>query len=89
MEHADIHMPWIGRRLEVVASSDPTYVGCTGLVLEETQRTLVVQGETKIVTLPKREIRFRVEDGESVIDGQHVQQRSEDRIHRRYEKESS
>ena len=88
MEHAEIHMPWLGRRLEVVTSSDPSFIGCSGVVLEETQRTLVVQSEHKVVTLPKCEIQFRFKDGESVINGRDVQQRSEDRIHRRYKQES-
>ena len=37
-----MHMPWIGRELEVIESFDPTYIGRKGLILEETQRTLII-----------------------------------------------
>ena len=44
-----MHMPWIGRELEVIGSFDPTYVGRKGLVVEETQRTLTINEEGRIL----------------------------------------
>ena len=51
-----MHMPWIGRELEVIGSFDPTYVGRKGLVVEETQRTLTINEEGRKICLPKQEI---------------------------------
>ena len=62
------HAPWLARDISVVESHDPTLVGVTGMVVEETRRTL----------------RVRTSSGEVVIDGSVVTQRPEDRINRRY-----
>ena len=79
-----MHMPWIGRELEVIGSFDPTYVGRKGLVIEETQRTLIIDEEGKQICLPKQEINFKIGQENVVIKGSYVLQRSEDRIHRKY-----
>ena len=55
-----MHMPWIGRELEVIGSFDPTYVGRKGLVVEETQRTLTINEEGRKICLPKQEINFKI-----------------------------
>ena len=86
MDGDEIHMPWLGRKLEVIASSDPTYVGRSGLVIDETQRTIVLMNAQGEITLPKNEIQCTFEDCNTVIDGKGVQQRAEDRIHRRYKR---
>ena len=79
-----IHMPWIGRELEVIGSFDPTYLGRKGLVIEETQRTLIINEEGRNICLPKQEINFKIDREDVVIKGSFVLQRSEDRIHRKY-----
>ncbi|MAK04622.1 MAG: hypothetical protein CMA03_01880 [Euryarchaeota archaeon] len=79
-----IHMPWIGRELEVIGSFDPTYLGRKGLVIEETQRTLIINEEGRNICLPKQEINFKIDCEDIVIKGSFVLQRSEDRIHRKY-----
>tara|TARA_Y100001968_G_scaffold303126_1_gene317022 strand:+ start:498 stop:755 length:258 start_codon:yes stop_codon:yes gene_type:complete len=79
-----IHMPWIGRELEVIGSFDPTYLGRKGLVIEETQRTLIINEEGRNICLPKQEINFKIDREDIVIKGSFVLQRSEDRIHRKY-----
>ena len=79
-----MHMPWIGRELEVIESFDPTYIGRKGLILEETQRTLIIDEEGRQICLPKQEIDFKIDREEIVIKGSFVLQRSEDRIHKKY-----
>lgn len=78
------HLPWLARDIKVVESRDPTLVGVTGLVVEETRRTLRVRTLSGEITLPKDVITFTIDSGSVVIDGSAVTQRPEDRINRRY-----
>ncbi len=78
------HAPWLTRDIEVVASRDPTLVGVTGMVVEETRRTLRVRTLSGEVTLPKDVITFTIDSGSVAIDGSTVTQRPENRINRRY-----
>ena len=77
-----INLPWLSRKIEVTESSDPTLVGISGMVLDETKRTIVVNNGSKEVTLAKDTIRFTIEDEE--IDGSIVGQRPEERIGKAY-----
>jgi RNase P/RNase MRP subunit p29 len=79
-----MHMPWIGRDLKVINSRDPTYDGRRGIIIEETQRTLIICEDGRNICLPKQEIEFKIGPEEIVIKGSFVLQRSEDRIHRKY-----
>ena len=38
-----IHMPFLARNIHVTESTDPTLVGISGQVIEETRRTIVIQ----------------------------------------------
>ncbi len=77
-----INMPWLSREIEVVGSTDPTLVGISGTVLDETRRTLSVKTSNGKVTLAKDTIRFKI--GGEEIDGTSVSQRPEERIGKRY-----
>jgi|TARA_B100000965_G_C19445214_1_gene692715 RNase P/RNase MRP subunit p29 len=77
-----INLPWLSRKIEVTESSDPTLVGISGMVLDETKRTIVVNNGSKEVTLAKDTIRFTIEEEE--IDGSIVGQRPEERIGKAY-----
>tara|TARA_B100001113_G_C20708734_1_gene448417 strand:+ start:202 stop:456 length:255 start_codon:yes stop_codon:yes gene_type:complete len=77
-----INLPWLSRTIEVTESSDPTLVGISGMVLDETKRTIVVNNGSKEVTLAKDTIRFTIEEEE--IDGSIVGQRPEERIGKAY-----
>jgi RNase P/RNase MRP subunit p29 len=77
-----INLPWLSRTIEVTGSSDPTLVGISGMVLDETKRTIVVNNGSKEVTLAKDTIRFTIEEEE--IDGSIVGQRPEERIGKAY-----
>jgi len=77
-----INLPWLSRKIEVTDSTDPTLVGISGMVLDETKRTIVVNNGSKEVTLAKDTIRFTIEEEE--IDGSIVGQRPEERIGKAY-----
>ncbi|MED5398202.1 MAG: ribonuclease P protein subunit [Candidatus Thermoplasmatota archaeon] len=77
-----IHLPWISHTLTVLDSTDPTLVGVSGVVQDETRRTVKVQTQDGTITLAKDTIRFKIGDEE--IDGATVKQRPEDRIAKRY-----
>ena len=76
--------PWISRQICVVGSTDSTLVGISGVVIEESRRTILVRTESGEVTLPKDVISFTIDSEELVIDGSSVKQRPENRINRRY-----
>ena len=86
MMMSSIHMPWLSRNLTVVDSLDPTLVGLTGTVLEETRSTIRVLTDSGRVRLAKNVITFRIDSGE-LIEGSSVTQRPEDRINRRYRRD--
>ena len=77
-----ITLPWLSRNLEVTDSTDPTLVGISGTVVDETRRTILVNTGGNEVTLAKNTIRFTIEDEE--IDGTLVGQRPEERIGKAY-----
>ncbi len=79
-----MHAPWLAREIEVIGSRDPSLVGVTGMIVEETRRTLRVRTIGGEVTLPKDVIKFTIDSEEVEIDGASVTQRPEDRINRRY-----
>ena len=78
-----IHMTWLARTITVVDSSDPTLVGLSGTVLDETRRTIHVQTDDGEVRLAKNVITFTIDSGDTIV-GSTVTQRPEDRINRRY-----
>ena len=86
MMMSSIHMPWLSRNITVVDSLDPTLVGLTGTVLQETRRTIRVLTESGRVRLAKNVITFRIDSGE-LIEGSSVTQRPEDRINRKYRRD--
>ncbi len=81
-----IHMPWLSRNITVVDSLDPTLVGLSGTVIEETRRTIRVLTDSGRVRLAKNVISFRIDSGE-LIEGSSVIQRPENRINRRYRRD--
>ena len=83
MMMSTMHMPWLSRNITVVESLDPTLVGLTGTVLDETRRTIRVLTDNGRVRLAKNVITFRIDSGE-LIEGSSVTQRPEDRINIRY-----
>lgn len=83
MMSSTINLPWISHNLTVINSDDPTLIGVTGTVLDETKKTILVRTESGDVTLAKDVITFTIDSGDA-INGSRVIQRAEDRIGRRY-----
>ena len=77
-----INLPWLSRNLEVIDSTDPTLIGISGVVMDETKRTIIIQTNDNEITMAKDTIRFTIEDEE--IIGSEVGQRPEERIGKRY-----
>ncbi len=48
-----INLPWLSRRLEVTDSTDPALVGISGIVVDETRRTIMIDTGSKEMTLAK------------------------------------
>ena len=80
------NLPWMGRRLTVVESTDASLVGRSGCVVDETLRTIsiVEPDDNRRVIIGKASIKFQLDDETQVIDGSVVQVRPEDRINRRF-----
>jgi ribonuclease P protein subunit POP4 len=82
---SNLHMhELVGLRLRVVQSSDGGMVGMEGIVVDETRKTLVIEGEGRR-TLPKRgnAFEFTLEDGSTaVLVGDEIAYRPEDRTKR-------
>ncbi|MDA0715141.1 MAG: ribonuclease P protein subunit [Candidatus Poseidoniales archaeon] len=77
---------WLGRTISIVDSTDPTLLGRTGVVEDETKQTLRINEGDKIITLGKSSISFSIDGSQTVVQGALVNQRPEDRIHRKYRK---
>ena len=78
-----MHLTWLARTLTVVSSPDPTLVGKSGLVVEESRNMLTIQNEVGQHQLAKNVIQFTI-DGGDTLDGTQVCQRPEDRVQRKY-----
>ena len=81
-----LNLPWMGRKLTVVESTDASLVGRSGCVVDETLRTISIidQDNERRVVIGKSSIKFQLDDETQVIDGRIVQVRPEDRINRRF-----
>ena len=75
---------WIGSMMNIVESNDPTLVGRSGLVLDETKNTLVMLENDACVRIGKSSITFQLDNSDVVVQGALVGQRPEDRTNRKY-----
>ena len=78
-----VRMPWLGRNLKVVESSDSSLLDVLGTVVNESRNMLVVRSQTGDRKISKSVIKFTIDDSE-VIDGEVVRQRPENRIHMKW-----
>ncbi|MCX8190371.1 MAG: ribonuclease P protein subunit [Candidatus Diapherotrites archaeon] len=74
----------IGLKAKVLESTDKGRVGLTGVIIDETKNTLIIENKGEKKVLPKAEIVIEVEDcGEKIIlDCRKMLFRPEDRIKR-------
>ena len=77
---------FIGLDAEVVRSSNPSYVGIAGKVVDETRNTIVIRhgGRRKVVVKEVSVFHFTLPDGTILeIEGKAIVGRPEDRVKRR------
>ena len=70
---------FIGQQVEVTASTDPSLIGLSGRVVDETMNTFVIRADRKDRRVAKAASRFRFGEG-AEIAGDEVAFRPEDRI---------
>jgi RNase P/RNase MRP subunit p29 len=80
----EMNTTWIGQLLTVVSSTDPTLVGRSGNVIDETQKTVTIIENGQERLLGKASIEFTLNDGTTVLTGASLRQRPEDRMRRNY-----
>ena len=80
----EMNTTWIGQKLTVVGSTDPTLVGRSGNVIDETQKTLTILENGQERVFGKAAIQFTLNDGITVLSGLSLRQRPEDRMSRNY-----
>ena len=80
----EMNTTWLGQLLTVVSSTDPTLVGRSGNVIDETQKTVTIVENGKERLLGKASIEFTLNDGTTVLSGASLRQRPEDRMSRNY-----
>lgn len=82
-----VQQEFIGLNTEVVRSSNPTYVGISGRVIDETRNVLVIMHQNKQKAIVKNTavFHFTMPDGTVVeINGKVIVGRPEDRIKKRF-----
>lgn len=80
---------FIGLKVKVVKSSQPHYLGITGMVVDETRNTLVVKHKKQYKTIVKdvATFHFTTSDGTVVeIDGRVIVERPQGRVKKRVRK---
>jgi len=72
----------IGQSVRIVESSDPTWMGISGVIVDETKNTFTIDVDGKEKMIAKEIATFEFEkDGETFkIDGSRLKFRPEDRI---------
>jgi len=82
-----VQREFIGLNAEVVRSSNPTYVGISGSVVDETRNVLFImyQNQKKAIIKNTALFHFTMSDGTVVeINGKVIVGRPEDRIKKRF-----
>ena len=72
----------IGRMVKVAYSMDPSWVGRTGVIVDETKNTfkLEINGREHVIAKEIATFLFTKDDGSYEIEGKRLQFRPEDRI---------
>ncbi|MBP50877.1 MAG: ribonuclease P protein subunit [Candidatus Thalassarchaeaceae archaeon] len=78
-----INQPWLAHEISVTGSSDPGLVGISGMITNETRRTIRIRTDSGELTIPKDVVTFTIDSSREIV-GYKVTQRPEDRIGRRY-----
>ncbi|HEC94600.1 MAG TPA: ribonuclease P protein subunit [Thermoplasmatales archaeon] len=72
----------IGQRVTITSSTDPSWVGKTGVIVDETKNTfkLEINGEEKVIAKEIATFVFTKNNRNYEIEGKRLQFRPEDRI---------
>lgn len=84
--HEILQGEFIGLRVKVTKSANPSYVGILGTIVDETRNTFVIRKEEKkrIVAKNQAVLEITLRDSAVVeIDGKYLVGRPEDRLKRR------
>ena len=87
MTNSVLNQSWIGREATIVSSTDPTQIGRTGLISDESRETITMLEDNKQVVFGKRNIEFTLGGSDVTIIGSLMRQRAEDRIYRKHRSE--
>jgi ribonuclease P protein subunit POP4 len=77
-----IHAEWIGKRVHILAATNPTLVGLAGIVIDETKNLVVLETEKGIKRVPKKGTTFSIvlNEGSQVVSGDDILAAPEERI---------
>jgi len=70
----------IGEKIEVVEASNPSNLGITGKIVDETKSTIKVDHKGKVKTLLKETITFKLIGKNQLINGKDIVKRPEERL---------
>ncbi|MEM0453365.1 MAG: ribonuclease P protein component 1 [Sulfolobales archaeon] len=72
----------IGLQARVIKHTDKTLEGCSGVVVDETMNTLIIEKDGKIITVPKfgSRIVFKLPHKDVEVRGEMLVGRPEDRV---------
>ena len=72
---------WIGLKVKIAKSTDPTLQGLEGIVRDETMNTFTIETNGKLRQVQKQKTTFRAELSTEVeVEGSHLRFRPEDRV---------
>jgi ribonuclease P protein subunit POP4 len=79
---------FIGLRCDVIKSKNKSQIGATGLIVDETMKTIVIDNGMAMKRIQKSGTIFRIslDDKQIEVDGNFILSRPEDRIKRKIKK---
>ena len=72
----------IGIHAEIIESSNPSHVGISGTIVDESRQTVVIQQESSLKRIQKRNTCFmlKLKNGDVKVQGDVIYGRPEDRV---------
>ena len=71
---------FIGLDVEILNSSDPSIQGLSGMIVDETKNTFVVDIDGREKRISKKIVRLGIRNTDIIVDGAKITYRPEDRI---------
>ncbi|MHA1754781.1 MAG: ribonuclease P protein component 1 [Candidatus Odinarchaeia archaeon] len=72
----------IGKKIKIINSSDPSLIGLTGIIKDETRNMLMINVENRMVKIPKKIVQLKIEiNGEKMeVNGIRILGRPDERL---------